>query len=470
MIPLIESNDLKKSLSELNSVHNGLINSLLDSNDLDASTGKVSLLQTPSAASKRLIFIGLGKTPDLVTYRKAMISLQAQLVKLPISNATIITEGIARRGLSAEQVIQQTSLLIESGFYQYDTTLSKKAAKQTLKRITLLDADNTANKAALAQGAAIGQGINLTKQLSNLPANFCTPRFLAKQAQDLAKKHTELSCEILDEAQLKKLKMHSLLSVTAGTDEPAKFIIMEYKGGKQGEQPTVLVGKGVTFDSGGISLKPGAAMDEMKYDMCGAASVFGTLEAIATLNAKVNIIGVIAAVENMPSGGATKPGDVITSMSGQTIEVLNTDAEGRLVLCDALTYVERFKPRAVIDIATLTGAAIVALGKHATALYSNHEPLSKSLLKAGDETHDRAWPMPLWEDYNQQLSSNFADIANIGGPQGGSVTAACFLSRFTEKYHWAHLDIAGPAWESGAKKGATGRPVSLLVQYLLDNA
>lgn len=261
--------------------------------------------------------------------------------------------------------------------------------------------------------------------------------------------------------------MGSLLSVSAGSDEPARLIIMDYKGGKAADQPYVLVGKGITFDTGGISLKPGAKMDEMKFDMGGAASVFGTMQAVADMGLGLNVVAIVAAAENMPSGGATKPGDVVTSMSGRTIEVLNTDAEGRLVLCDALTYAERYKPRAVIDIATLTGACVVALGAHASALYANKDELADQLLSAGVNSHDRAWRMPLWDDYQKQLNSNFADVANIGGPGGGSITAACFLSRFAEKYDWAHLDIAGSAWDS-APKGATGRPVALLTQYLRD--
>ena len=263
--------------------------------------------------------------------------------------------------------------------------------------------------------------------------------------------------------------MHSLLSVAAGSDQPAKLIVLEYKGGSKNDAPIALVGKGITFDTGGISLKPGAGMDEMKFDMCGAASVLGTFRTLLELDLSINVVGVIAASENMPNGNATKPGDIVTSMSGQTIEILNTDAEGRLVLCDALTYTERFKPKTVIDIATLTGACVIALGNHASGLFSNRDELAQALLKAGQEANDRAWHMPLWDEYQKQLDSNFADMANIGGREAGSVTAACFLSRFAKKFAWAHLDIAGTAWKSGGAKGATGRPVPLLVQYLLNN-
>jgi leucyl aminopeptidase len=310
--------------------------------------------------------------------------------------------------------------------------------------------------------------MNNAKELGNLPGNICTPSYLAKQAKTLGRSNSKLSVSILEEKKMRELGMGSLLSVTAGTDQPAKLIVMNYKGGAKKDQPHVLVGKGITFDSGGISLKPGAKMDEMKFDMCGAASVFGTMTAITQLQLPINVVAIVAAAENMPNGNATKPGDVVTSMSGQTIEVLNTDAEGRLVLCDALTYAERFKPKSVIDIATLTGACVVALGKHATGLYSNQDDFAAELLDAGKQIGDRAWQMPLWNDYQPQLNSNFADIANIGGPEAGSVTAACFLSRFAKKFRWAHLDIAGTAWLSGANKGATGRPVGLLTQYLIN--
>jgi leucyl aminopeptidase len=316
-------------------------------------------------------------------------------------------------------------------------------------------------------GASIALGVSTAKELGNLPGNICTPTYLADTAVKLATQYKTISTKVLTEAQMKKLGMGSLLSVSAGSAEEAKLIVMEYKGAaKADSKPVVLVGKGITFDTGGISLKPGLGMDEMKYDMGGAASVIGTMTAIAELGLKLNVVGVIAAAENMPGGKATKPGDIVTSMSGQTIEILNTDAEGRLVLCDALTYVERFKPRTVIDIATLTGAAVATFGDQTSALLSNNQPLADELLQLGQHTLDFAWQLPLWDEYQSLLDSNFADIANIGGPRGGTITAACFLSRFTKQYRWAHLDIAGTAWVSGAQKGATGRPVPLLVEYL----
>ena len=308
-----------------------------------------------------------------------------------------------------------------------------------------------------------------TRDLGNMPPNICHPRYLAEQAQELGKQHSTLKVEVLEEQQLKELGAGALLAVGQGSDQPPRMIIMNYQGGKQDDQPFVLVGKGITFDTGGISLKPGAGMDEMKYDMGGAASVLGTLQAVLELQLPINVIGVLTCAENMPSGGATRPGDIITTMSGQTVEILNTDAEGRLVLCDALTYVERFKPQAVINIATLTGACIVALGSNTSGLMGNNPELVESLLDASKRAADAAWELPLFEEYQEQLDSPFADMANIGGPKAGTITAGCFLSRFSKAYPWAHLDIAGTAWISGGKeKGATGRPVPLLSQYLLD--
>ncbi len=288
------------------------------------------------------------------------------------------------------------------------------------------------------------------------------------QARKLGKASKNVKVTVLELKDMEKLGMGSLLSVARGSRQPPKLITLEYQGADKGVKPVALVGKGITFDTGGISIKPASTMDEMKFDMCGAASVLGVIAACIELKLPINVVGVIASSENMPDGAASKPGDIVTSMSGQTIEILNTDAEGRLVLCDALTYTERFKPSAVIDIATLTGACVIALGKHPSGLLSNHEPLAKALLEAGTVSGDRVWQMPLWDDYQDQLKSNFADMANIGGRDGGTITAACFLSRFTKKFHWAHLDIAGTAWKSGDQKGATGRPVPLLMQYLLD--
>jgi leucyl aminopeptidase len=341
-----------------------------------------------------------------------------------------------------------------------------------LREVTYwIDAASTQADASrgLHVGAAVGEGANLARHLGNLPANVCTPTYLATQAKQLGTQF-KLKVEILDRKQMQALGMNTLLSVAAGSQEPPKFIVVKHLKGAPKDKPVVLVGKGITFDSGGISLKPGEGMDEMKYDMCGAASVLGTLHAAAALDLPINLIGVIAATENMPSGTATRPGDIIRSMSGQTVEILNTDAEGRLILCDALTYVERFDPACVIDIATLTGACVIALGHVATGLLANNDALAETLLAAGERAGDRAWRLPLWDDYQEQLKSNFADMANIGGRPGGTITAAAFLSRYTRKYTWAHLDIAGTAWKSGKDKGATGRPVPLLSEFLINHA
>ncbi|MCP4301326.1 MAG: leucyl aminopeptidase, partial [Gammaproteobacteria bacterium] len=345
----------------------------------------------------------------------------------------------------------------------------RKQAASPLKRIGLAiakrgDASHTMRGAE--HGDAIVTGASLAKDLGNLPPNVCTPAYLARTAKKLASGNGRLSTRVLNEMEMKRLGMDSLLSVTAGTVQPAKLIVMKYKGAGN-EKPVVLVGKGVTFDAGGISLKPGLGMDEMKFDMCGAAGVIGVMATVAQLKLPINLNVVVPTVENMPSGTATRPGDIVKSMSGQTIEVLNTDAEGRLILCDALTYSRRFKPAAIIDVATLTGACVVALGAHRSAVMSNNDKLQKELVNAGDRACDLAWPMPLGEEYAEQLKSNFADMANIGGTGGGAVTAGCFLGKFTEGMTWAHMDIAGTAWKSGAKKGASGRPVPLLSEMLL---
>jgi leucyl aminopeptidase len=327
--------------------------------------------------------------------------------------------------------------------------------------------DLAAGEAAAARGLAIAHGVEFARDLGNLPGNVCTPRYLAERAQALAQDYPEIKVTILERKDIEALGMGAFLSVTNGTEEPPRFIVLEYHGHARKQKPLVLVGKGITFDSGGISLKPAAEMDQMKFDMAGAASVLGTLRALAELKAKLHVVGLVAACENMPSGRATKPGDVVKSMSGQTVEVLNTDAEGRLILADALTYAERYEPEAVVDVATLTGAMVVALGHVACGVFSNSETLARALIAAGDDAYDRGWQLPLWEDYQDALESNFADFANVGGRAAGSITAACFLARFAKKFDWAHLDIAGVAWRDGKRKGATGRPVPLLTTWLL---
>ena len=412
---------------------------------------------------------GEKKKFDRAAAREVIQAVYVGLNGTSAKDALLFSDHLKVTDADENWLLEVTARSLQSCAYRYTETVSKPKPAMKLTRVVVSTEAKAAAQRALDQGAATGLGVNTARKLADLPGNICTPGYLAQQARKLGRGNSKLSVQILEEKKMRELGMHSLLSVTAGTEEPAKLIVMNYAGGKKGDKPYVLVGKGITFDSGGISLKPGAKMDEMKYDMGGAASVFGTLHAITEMALPLNVIAVVAAAENMPSGKATKPGDVVTSMAGKTIEVLNTDAEGRLVLCDALTYVERFKPAAVIDIATLTGACVVALGAHATGLYANADNLADQLLAAGVESHDRAWRMPLWEEYSKQIKSNFADLANIGGAGAGSVTAACFLKEFATAYDWAHLDIAGTAWDS-APKGATGRPVGLLTRYLMDRA
>jgi leucyl aminopeptidase len=457
----------------IDTASSGLLTTLKKSGDLKGSLAETMLLQQPAElAAERLLVVGTGDQPlNEQDFSKLASAIASALVKLPVKAAAISLDDIEVTGRDTVWQARQLAQAIVLQTYLFNPFNSKARKPAKLNKVTVLTSSRKGTAAleqALITGAAIGAGMNVAKELGDLPGNICTPGYLAKQARSFSRKHTDITCNILSEKEMHGLGMHSLLSVSAGSAEPAKLITLNYKGGKKSDRPLVLVGKGVTFDSGGISLKPGAAMDEMKYDMCGAASVFGTLTAVAELNLPVNIVGIVPAVENMPSSTATKPGDIVKSMSGQTIEILNTDAEGRLILCDALTYADRFKPDTVIDIATLTGACVVALGNHATGLFSNNDELAEQLLQAGKTANDRAWPMPIWPEYDEQLKSNFADMANIGGRNAGSSTAACFLSRFTKDYRWAHLDIAGTAWNSGAKKGATGRPVPLLMAYILE--
>ena len=448
------------------------LESFYDQGEFEGQHGQFLTLYPQQTAIQKLIVVGLGKKGDLKanSFRQILAKLAKSFKSSSTKQIHVFLDDCDVQDWSETEIAQATA---QAWTYQhYLFTRTKPSAKKNKVSTTNLVFNTSkvrATNQALLAGQAIGEGMNVARELGNLPGNVCTPKYLANEAKKLAKKSKSLSTQVLSEKQMKDLGMGSLLSVSAGSVEPAQLIVMSYQGAAKSSKPTVLVGKGITFDTGGISLKPGAAMDEMKFDMCGAASVFGAMNALIDIQPKINVIGIVAAAENMPSGIATKPGDVVTSMSGKTIEVLNTDAEGRLVLCDALTYVERYKPKAVIDIATLTGACIIALGHHASALYSNDEKLAEQLLDAGEVTGDRAWQMPLWDEYQKSLDSNFADIANIGGRAAGSVTAACFLSRFAEKYPWAHMDIAGTAWNSGGEsKGATGRPVPLLVEYLLN--
>ncbi|UUC49163.1 leucyl aminopeptidase [Pseudomonas citronellolis] len=452
----------------------GAIAALLKRGDLAGKVGQTLLLQAlPNLKAERVLLVGAGKERELSDrqYRKLVSSVLGSLKSLGGSDAVLALGDLAVKGRDAHGKARLLVETLADGLYVFDRFKSQKADAPKLKKITLL-ADK-ADAPAVEQGAkeaqAIANGMALTRDLGNLPPNLCHPSFLADEAKALAKAHKNLKVEVLDEKKLRELGMGAFLAVAQGSEQPPRLIVLQYNGGKKDEAPYALVGKGITFDTGGISLKPGLGMDEMKFDMCGAASVFGTFRAVLELQLPINLVGLLACAENMPSGRATRPGDIVTTMSGQTVEILNTDAEGRLVLCDTLTYAERFKPQAVVDIATLTGACIVALGANTSGLMGNNDALVRQLLKAGEHADDRAWQLPLFDEYQEQLDSPFADIANIGGPKAGTITAGCFLSRFAKKYHWAHLDIAGTAWISGGKdKGATGRPVPLLTQYLLD--
>ncbi len=447
---------------------------LIARGDMTGKAGSTLMLHTLTGVSaERVLLAGLGKAEEFNAkqYIDVLRASFAALGKTNCKDAALYLSGLAVKDQDEVWKINQLILIAEESVYRTDALKSKPADKPALRKILIGCAKKPGNAAqnAVISARAIANGMNLAKQLGNLPGNICTPAYLAEQAEKLAKEH-KLKVTILEEKDMEKLGMHSLLSVTRGSREPAKLITLEYRGGDKKQKPVVLVGKGLTFDSGGISLKPGADMDEMKYDMCGAASVFGTMLAIAEMSLKLNVVAVIPSSENMPDGAASKPGDIVTSMAGLTSEILNTDAEGRLILCDALTYAARFEPDTVIDIATLTGACVIALGGVASGLFSNQDTLAAELIEAGAYVNDKAWHMPLWDEYQQQLDSNFADMQNIGGRAAGSVTAACFLSRFTKDYRWAHLDIAGTAWKSGKEKGSTGRPVPLLTQYLINRA
>jgi leucyl aminopeptidase len=476
VLPVIDGAKQLPATQAFDKACNNIVSRLLKSGDLRSTCGSSLLLTEQSGcSSERILLVGLGKIEKDKTitsdnYAKVINSAAKITAKTPAKNASLFLADVKVSGQDEVWKAKQAAKAFTNALYSFTDYKSTKAPAPSLKTVVYAVNEQkqvTATNKALKAGIATANGMSLAKTLGNLPGNVCTPAYLANQARKMARSETKLSAKILGQKQMQELGMGSFLSVAKGSDQEGKLIVLEYKGGKKSEAPYVLVGKGITFDTGGISLKPGAAMDEMKYDMCGAASVFGTLQSVVEMQLAINLVVIVAAAENMPSGGASKPGDIVTSMSGKTIEILNTDAEGRLVLCDALTYAERFKPKAVIDVATLTGACVVALGAHATAVYSNDDSLAQTLLNAGIQAQDKAWHMPLWDEYQSQLDSNFADMANIGGPKAGSVTAACFLSRFTESYPWAHLDIAGTAWLSGANKGATGRPVSLLLEYLM---
>ncbi|MEO8059367.1 MAG: leucyl aminopeptidase [Burkholderiales bacterium] len=435
--------------------------------DLKLKAGKSIYLHRPAGVRAPRVVFSVAAANTAKAF-KAAVATGIQQVKA--TGAKHVAVGLAGAGELGAAQAEALVAAVSDSVYLYRHTKPSAAAPAAINKVTLLcsKADAKVVQQGLARGQAIAAGVNLARECANRPGNHCTPTYLAEQAKKLGKEYG-LKVDVLDRKACEKLGMGSFLSVAQGSDESLRFIVARYDGAPKSQAPIVLVGKGITFDTGGISLKPGAEMDEMKFDMGGAASVLGTLRAIAELKPKLNLVCVVPSCENMPSGSAVKPGDVVKSMSGQTIEILNTDAEGRLILCDALTYVERFKPAVVVDVATLTGACVVALGHHNSGLFTADDQVAAQMLAASQAGLDPCWRMPLDEEYDEGLKSNFADMGNIGGRAGGAITAAMFLRRFTAKYPWAHLDIAGTAWKSGTAKGATGRPVSLLTHFVLSH-
>ncbi|MDH5377173.1 MAG: leucyl aminopeptidase [Gammaproteobacteria bacterium] len=476
VLTLFKNSPISGATKEVDEASGGYLTNILNKGDVDGSVGKpLMLYNVPALSAERVLLVGCGETGsfDAQVYKKVINSVIGALKDYAIKEACLYVadNDVLKRDKAFN--LRYGTQLVEEALFRSGALKSKQDEDNTrIATISwgLLEAKNESElQEAISQGHAIGLGVNYARDLGDLPGNICTPTFLAKQGMELGKESKTIKTTVLEEDDMEELGMGSLLSVSRGSRQPAKLIVMEYSGADSKQAPIVLVGKGLTFDAGGVSLKPGEGMDEMKYDMCGAASVFGVMKMLSIYEPKINVIGVVPSSENLPDGAANKPGDIVTSMSGQTIEILNTDAEGRLILCDALTYTERFKPAVVVDIATLTGACVIALGKVASGLFTNDEALAQELLDSGNRANDRVWRMPLWDDYQEQLKSNFADMQNIGGREAGSVTAACFLARFTKAYRWAHLDIAGTAWLSGAQKGATGRPVPLLSQFVLNH-
>lgn len=474
IVGIFSRRKLSPAAEELDQASNGYIREVLKQGDMDGKTAQtLMLLNVKGITAKRVLLVGCGKESELTLrqYKKILPAAIKAIKATGAADATCYLTDLSVKDCESPRIFKQSCELVHRQDYHYKTTKTEHKEKTTLKKF-MFNAENSRSlpkaKLAIKIANAVAAGVVVARELGNLPGNICTPAYLASTAQKNAQGSAKTKVKVLKQKEIEALKMGSFLSVAKGSRAAPRFIIIEYNGAKKSEKPYVLVGKGITFDSGGISIKPSAAMDEMKFDMCGAASVLGTMVTVSELKLPINVVALVPTCENLPDGNANKPGDVVTSMSGQTIEILNTDAEGRLVLCDALTYSERYNPKSVIDVATLTGACVVALGKHTCGLLGNDDRLISQLTHAGETSNDRAWQLPLWDEYQHQLKSNFADIANVGGRDAGTITAACFLSRFTKKLKWAHLDIAGVAWNSGAKKGATGRPVALLSQYLLD--
>lgn len=476
IVGVYENGALTPSAKKLDKESQNYLSKLLKNGDFQGKTGQTHVLyHVPKQNFERVLIVGCGKESALNErdYRKIIFSCIKALMASKAAHALSCLTDLDVKNHDTAWKIKQAIEVSSDALYSFDQYKSEKAPKIPLQSITqhLTDSKQAKNaEHALKQGIAIASGVEYTKNLANQPSNVCTPSFLAEKAKKLAKEYKNIKVKILEKSEMEKLGMGALLAVAKGSAQPPKLITIEYHGTAKKKAPIALVGKGVTFDTGGVSLKPADAMVGMKYDMCGAATVLGTIKAAAELKLPLHIVGVIPTVENMPSGTAYKPEDIVTTLSGQTVEVMNTDAEGRLILCDALTYCERYKPEAVIDIATLTGAVVIALGFHVSALLSNHDPLAKDLLAASNESFDRAWQMPLWDEYQEQLKSPFADMSNTGGRSAGTITAACFLSRFTKKFHWAHLDVAGTAAMMAGTNDrySTGRPVPLLMHYLIN--
>jgi leucyl aminopeptidase len=446
------------------------LNNILKLGDLHKSTGSTLLVHGATKYS-RVILLRIGAPTDLTPkeFFNAIVSASNELSNINFTKIIFPINQFVNKLITEQAVTAYlVRALVDQGYIINSLKTQNKSKPANFQVYLQTNKPATKEiKQGLKNGQAISKGVSLTKDLGNLPPNICTPTYLANSAKKLARAY-KMKVTVLEQKQIEKLRMGSFLAVAKGSREAPKFIIVEHNKGPKNKKPIVLVGKGITFDAGGISIKPSTDMDEMKYDMGGAATVLGVMKTVGELNLPLNIIMVVPTCENLPDGNAVKPGDIVTSMSGQTIEVLNTDAEGRLILCDALTYSERFKPEIVIDVATLTGACVIALGHHVSAVFTNYDPLADELKIAGEKALDQVWQMPMWDEYQPQLNSNFADMANIGGRAGGSITAACFLSRFAKKYNWAHIDIAGTAWKSGKEKGSTGRPVSLLSQFLIN--
>jgi leucyl aminopeptidase len=454
---------------QLDAAGDGRLSALAARGDISGKSGQTVLLQDIAGiAAPRILVIGLGERSKfgVPQYLKAIADAVRSLRSGPVKSAYITLSDLAVKGRDSAWAMRQAVIAADHAAYEYTATRSKKA-EVTLQHIALLDDGHQLN--AFNQGVGIAAGVQFTRELGNLPPNICNPAYLAEQSIRIAAEHDNVSCEVLEREEMQALGMGSLLAVARGSANAPKLIVLRYSGAGDAK-PLALVGKGITFDTGGINLKVQGGIEEMKFDMCGAASVLGTFLACAKLQLPINLVTIVPAVENMPDADAYRPSDILTAMNGKTIEVGNTDAEGRLILCDALTYVQRFEPKATVDVATLTGACIIALGKYAAGLMSKHDDLSTELLDAGENVFDRAWRLPLWDEYQTQLDSTFADIYNIGGKGAGAITAGCFLSRFTEGQRWAHLDIAGVSNGEGRKGMATGRPVGLLCQWLLNQA